>query len=50
MMGFLQKGREMMDNYVCKTVGNEYVQGCVIILRNSIATQTKDKMPLVSSI
>ena len=49
-MDFQQKGREMMDNYVCKAVGNGYVQGSVIILSNSISTQIEDKMPLVSSI
>ena len=49
-MDFQQKGREMMDNYVCKAVGNGYVKGSVIILRNSIATQIEDKMPRVSSI
>ena len=40
----------MMDNYVCKDLGNGYVYGSAIILRNSIATQIEDKMPLVSSI
>ena len=45
-----EKGRETMDNWVCNTIGNGYVQGIVIILRNSISTQTKDKLPIVSSI
>ena len=49
-MYFQQKGREMMDNYVWKDVGNGYVQGSVIILRNSISTQIEDKIPHVSSI